>query len=119
MAADTYFGRVRQLFIARPENIATVGTVDMEYTVTAEGIPADVRILKNEIPATDGYSVAVRNEVGTAMWNAMRRSRYRPRILAGNPVATSGLTVSAEFCLDPSEIMPICRANANASVTRQ
>ncbi len=115
-AANRYFGRVRQLHLAIPDDVATIGTIDLGYTVTAAGTVDDVRILDNAVPAMDGGSEAVRSTVGAASWNAMRRSRYRPRVVDGEPVATTSLRFSTEFCLDQTDIVPICKAKANASV---
>lgn len=117
-AANQYFGRVRQLFVATPDNIASVGMIDLAYTVSAVGTLEDVRILENAVPAMDSFSQTVRREVGASMWRAMRRSRYRPRVADGTPIATTDLSYSSEFCLDPGEIVPICRGNANASAVR-
>jgi hypothetical protein len=86
--------------------------------VTAIGTVDAVRILENAVPAMDGAGMTVKREVGADMWHAMRRSRFRPRIVDGAPVATSDLSFAAEFCLDPDEIVPICKARAEASVAR-
>jgi hypothetical protein len=117
-AANQYFGKVRRLFLATPDNIANIGTVDLAYTVTPIGTVDAVRILDNAVPAIDGADMTVKSEVGADMWRAMRRSRFRPRIVDGAPVATPDLSFAAEFCLDPEEIVPICTARAEASVAR-
>ena len=116
-AANHYFGRVRHSYLATPDGVANLGTVNLGYTVTALGNVEDVAILANNVPALDGPSEEVRAEVGAAMWNAMRRSRCASAI-DGKPVATSGLSFATEFCLDPTELVPICRAGADVSVTR-
>ncbi len=117
-AANRYFGRVRQLYLSTPENVANLGTVDLGYTVTASGTVDEVRIRDNAIAATDGRSEAIRSEVGASMWTALRRSRYRPRVVDGEPVATADLSFAAEFCLDQTEIVPMCKGRGNASVVR-
>ena len=117
-AANQYFGRVRQLFLSTPDDIATIGTVDMAYSVTPIGTVDGVHILENAVPVMNGNAQTVKSNVGGAMWNAMRRSRYRPRVVDGAPVTTPDLTFSSEFCLDPEEIVPICKSRANTSVTR-
>lgn len=117
-AANAYFGRVRRLYLSTPDDIASIGTVDLGYTVTPAGTVDGVRILENAVPATDGASSAVRSEVGAAMWRAMGRSRYRPRVIDGAPVATPGLSFAAEFCLDLEDLVPVCRTRADASVAR-
>lgn len=114
-AANRYFARVRQLYVSAPDIIANLGTIDLGYTVTAVGTVDDVRILRNAVAATDGASEAVRSEAGAAMWAAMRRSRYRPRIVDGTPVVTTDLSFSSEFCLDPTQFLPICSGRADAS----
>lgn len=117
-AANQYFGQVRRLYLAIPENIANIGSVDLDYTVTRIGTVDGVRILENVVPAVDGAGQTVKSEVGAATWNAMRRSRYRPRIIDGAPVATSDLSFAAEFCMDPEEIVPICKTRADVSAAR-
>ncbi|MBL8201760.1 MAG: tetratricopeptide repeat protein [Chromatiales bacterium] len=117
-AANQYFARVRQLFVSAPDVIANIGTINLAYTVTATGTVDDVRIVKNAVPATDGSSQAARSDAGSAMWMAMRRSRYRPRVVDGVPVATPDLRFSSEFCLDPTQFLPICTGGANASAVR-
>lgn len=117
-AANRYFAKVRQLYASAPDVIANLGTIDLAYTVTATGTVEDVRLLKNAVPATDGSSQAARSEAGAAMWMAMRRSRYRPRVVDGVPVGTPDLSFSAEFCMDPTQFLPICTGMANASAVR-
>ncbi|MDP2324922.1 MAG: tetratricopeptide repeat protein [Gammaproteobacteria bacterium] len=117
-AANQYFGRVRQLFIATPDIVASIGMIDLSYTVTPVGTLDEVRIVENSVPTVDGVGQAVKSEAGASMWRAMRRSRYRPRVAEGAPIATPDLSYSLEFCLDPGEIVPICKGNANASAVR-
>lgn len=116
--ANQYFSRVRQLYVSVPDVIANIGMIDLRYTVTPMGTVDDVHILNNSVPASDAASLGAKSEAGAAMWAAMRRSRYRPRIVNAEPVATPDLSFSSEFCMDPTEFVPICKGSANASAVR-
>lgn len=65
------------------------GYVIVEYTVTALGTVADVRVVETSDPIFAPSAVA-----------AAAQFRYKPRIVAGEPVATPGVLNKFTFVLD-------------------
>jgi hypothetical protein len=118
-AANAYFGKVRQLFVAPPEEIANTGGISLVFTVTSVGTVDAVHIVANDVP---NQFTAVRQnikaEVGAATWRAIQRSRYRPRVIDGAAVATPDLNFSNEFCIDVGDVTLPCKGNADVSATR-
>jgi len=55
--------------------------VEVEFTVTPEGRAKDATVVAQDVAEATGKSVIT----------ALRRSRYRPRIVDGEPVATAGV----------------------------
>lgn len=118
-AANTYFGKVRRLYVATPDEIANVGGVAMGFTVTPVGTIDAARILANDVPnPEEAIQRGIKGDVGAAAWMALRRSRFRPRVIDGTPVATPDLSFSTEFCLEPGDDTPNCNKQADVSATR-
>jgi TonB family protein len=113
-AANRYFSSVRRLFVARPDLIADIGAISLEFTVSAVGTLDAVRIAESDVPA----SALGRNELNREALQAMRRSRYRPRVVDGVPVATPGTVFALEFCMDADEIRPTCKGKGDVSAVR-
>lgn len=117
--ANAYFGKVRRLFTASPDVIANIGVISLKLTVTPVGTVADVRLVKNEVSRLDARGLYdPSSEAGSAAWQAMRRSRYRPRVVDGVPVATPDTPFSTEFCMDANESSPTCEGKGDVSAVR-
>ena len=117
--ANAYFGKVRRLFTASPDVIANIGAISLNLTVTPVGTVEDVRLVKNEVSNLDARGLYdPRAEAGSAAWQAMGRSRYRPRVVDGVPVATPDTPFSTEFCMDENESSPTCKGKGDVSAVR-
>ena len=117
-AANAYFGKVRQLFVAPPEEIANTGGISLVFTVTPIGTVDEVRIVENNVPNPAAAARQdVKEQVGAATWRAIQRSRYRPRVIDGAAVATTGLNFSNEFCIDAQENGLPCKGSADVIAT--
>ena len=116
--ANAYFGKVRRLYVATPRAIATIGGINLQFTVTPVGAVDAVRLVAAEGPhaaAQDQLDTDVKAEVGAAAWQALKRSRYRPRVIDGVPVATPDLHFAIEFCIDQAQS---CKGQGDMSATR-
>jgi hypothetical protein len=117
--ANAYFGKVRRLFTASPDVIANIGAISLTLTVTPVGTVEDVRLVKNEVSKLDARGLYnPRSEAGSAAWQAMGRSRYRPRVVDSIPVATPDTPFSTEFCMDVNESSPTCKGKGDVSAVR-
>jgi tetratricopeptide (TPR) repeat protein len=114
--ANAYFGKVRRLYVATPDKIASIGGLNLLFTVTPVGAVDAVRMVAAEGPharAQDQLDTDVKAEVGASAWQALKRSRYRPRVIDGVPVATPDLNFAIEFCMDPTQS---CKGRGDMSV---
>lgn len=116
--ANAYFGSVRRLFIAKPDFITDIGSIDLTFTVTAMGSLEDVRIADSDVPESTDTLSGGTAAVKAAAWQATGRSRYRPRVLDGIPVATPDSSLSLEYCIDPQGIRPNCKGKGDVSAVR-
>ncbi len=66
------------------------GYVIFEFTVSADGTLADVQIAESE-PGNDFDIPGMR---------AMKKAKYRPRVVDGEPVATSGMLFKTTYTID-------------------
>lgn len=82
--------RVDPLYPARAQARGVEGSVHLRFTITPQGTTTDIEVLEADPP---GY-------FERAATNAVRKYRYKPKIVNGVPVARPGVEIVISFELE-------------------